>query len=57
MSSELKKRFCSTGSHWTAQKFHKIGPNRWICASCNERRKSQLRNLRKSRKLARRRSP
>lgn len=57
MSSEQKKRFCSTGSHWTTQKFQKIGPNRWICASCNERRKSQLRNLRKNRKLARRRSP
>jgi hypothetical protein len=56
MSSETKKRFCSTGSHWTTQEFRKVGANRWICLSCYAQRKTELRNLAKNQRLARRTS-
>ena len=52
MVSEIKKRFCSTGSHWAAGEFRKIGANRWICASCYAQRKAELRNLTKNKRLA-----
>ena len=52
MEGEVKKRFCSTGSHWTTGEFRKIGTNRWICQPCYERRKVELRNLAKNKKLA-----
>jgi hypothetical protein len=52
MISEVKKRFCSTGSHWAAGEFRKIGANRWICASCYAQRKAELRNLARNKKLA-----
>ncbi|MDO8596042.1 MAG: hypothetical protein Q7R45_05405 [Sulfuricaulis sp.] len=52
MVSEVKKRFCSTGSHWATGEFRKIGANRWICASCFAQRKAELRNLSKNKRLA-----
>jgi hypothetical protein len=52
MPTETKQRFCSTGSHWTTQKFRKVGANRWICLSCYARRKTELRNLAKNKRLA-----
>lgn len=52
MVSEIKKRFCSTGSHWAVGEFRKIGINRWICASCYQQRKTELRNLAKNKRLA-----
>jgi len=52
MAVEVKKRFCSTGSHWTTGEFRKIGTNRWICLPCYNRRKAELRNLAKNKKLA-----
>ena len=52
MSEEDKKRFCSTGSHWTSEKFVKIGPVRWICMRCYQKRQAELRNLPKNRRLA-----
>ena len=56
MSTETKKRFCSTGSHWTSQEFRKVGANRWICLSCYAQRKMELRNLAKNKRLASRAS-
>jgi hypothetical protein len=53
---ESKRRFCSTGSHWSAGEFRKIGVARWICLSCYERRKAELRNLAKNRNLAKSKS-
>lgn len=52
MSRDTERRFCSTGSHWTAQEFRKVG-SRWICLSCYERRKRELRKLPRNKKLAR----
>ena len=52
MVSEVKKRFCSTGSHWAVGEFRKIGTNRWICAACFQQRKTELRNLAKNKLLA-----
>jgi len=52
MTAEVKKRFCSTGSHWTTGEFRKIGTTRWICVACYERRKAELRNLAKNKLLA-----
>ncbi|MBI4195291.1 MAG: hypothetical protein HY526_09455 [Betaproteobacteria bacterium] len=54
MSGEVRRRFCSTGSHWTAQEFRKIGVNRWICLSCYQQRKTELRNLARNKRLAER---
>jgi hypothetical protein len=50
--SEIKKKFCSTGSHWAIGEGRKIGTTRWICAACFQRRKTELRNLAKNKKLA-----
>ena len=52
MTGEIKKRFCSTGSHWTTGEFRKIGTTRWICIACYQRRKAELRNLAKNKLLA-----
>jgi hypothetical protein len=52
MVGDIKKRFCSTGSHWAIGEFRKIGTNRWICAVCYQQRKIELRNLPRNRKLA-----
>jgi len=52
MVGEVKKRFCSTGSHWATGEGHKIGATRWICASCWLQRKTELRNLAKNKRLA-----
>jgi hypothetical protein len=52
MTTEIKKRFCSTGSHWMAGEGHKIGTTRWVCASCYQQRKTELRNLARNKKLA-----
>ena len=52
MVSEIKKRFCSTGSHWAIGEFRKIGTNRWICSACYQQRKTELRNLAKNKRLA-----
>lgn len=52
MTTEVKKRFCSTGSHWVATEGRKIGATRWICAACYERRRTELRNLAKNKRLA-----
>ena len=49
---ELKKRFCSTGSHWTTGEFRKIGTTRWICMACYQRRQAELPNLKKNQRLA-----
>jgi hypothetical protein len=49
---EVKKRFCSTGSHWTTGEFRKIGTTRWICLACYKRRQAELRNLKKNKLLA-----
>lgn len=49
---ENKKRFCSTGSHWVTGEFRKIGSVRWICMACYERRRAELRNLAKNKRLA-----
>jgi hypothetical protein len=51
-TSEVKKRFCSTGSHWTTGEFRKIGTTRWICLACYQRRQAELRNLKKNKLLA-----
>lgn len=50
--AEVKKRFCSTGSHWTTGEFRKIGTTRWICMTCYKRRQAELRNLKKNQRLA-----
>jgi hypothetical protein len=50
--TEIKKKFCSTGSHWATGEGRKIGTTRWICAACYARRKTELRNLSKNKKLA-----
>ena len=50
--TEIKKKFCSTGSHWATGEGRKIGATRWICAACYARRKTELRNLAKNKKLA-----
>jgi len=42
---EEEKRYCSAGSHWTTSEFLRIGPVRFICVTCNKRRKAELRNL------------
>ena len=42
---EETKRYCSAGSHWTTSEFLKIGPVRFICATCNKRRMAELRKL------------
>ena len=52
MVGEVKKRFCSTGSHWMAGEGHKIGTTRWICAACWQQRKNELRNLARNKRLA-----
>ena len=52
MVNEVKKRFCSTGSHWASGEGRKIGTTRWICATCFLRRKTELRNLAKNKRLA-----
>jgi hypothetical protein len=52
MVNEVKKRFCSTGSHWATGEGRKIGTTRWICAACYQRRKTELRNLAKNKRLA-----
>lgn len=52
MATEVKKRFCSTGSHWTLGEFRKIGTARWICLTCYQQRKTELRNLTKNKLLA-----
>ena len=52
MASEVKKRFCSTGSHWTSGEFRKIGTARWICMTCYQQRKAELRNLARNKLLA-----
>lgn len=52
MTQEVKRRFCSTGSHWTTGEFRKIGTVRWICEACYQRRKVELRNLAKNKALA-----
>ncbi len=52
MVGEVKKRFCSTGSHWAVGEFRKIGTNRWICSACYQQRKNELRNLAKNKRLA-----
>jgi hypothetical protein len=52
MADDAKKRFCTTGSHWTGAEFRKIGTNRWICATCYDRRKAELRNLANNKALA-----
>ena len=52
MIVEVKKRFCSTGNHWTSGKFRKIGAVRWICPVCYQQRKTELRNLPKNKMLA-----
>ena len=52
MVSEIKKRFCSTGSHWVTGEGQKIGTARWICAACYAQRKSELRNLARNKRLA-----
>ncbi len=49
---EIKKRFCSTGSHWTTAEFRKIGTVRWICMACYRTRQAELRNLPRNRALA-----
>ena len=51
-TAEIKKRFCSTGSHWTTGEFRKIGTTRWICLACFQRRQAELRNLKKNKLLA-----
>ena len=51
-TAEIKKRFCSTGSHWTTGEFKKIGTTRWICLACSKRRQAELRNLKKNKLLA-----
>ena len=51
-TAEVKKRFCSTGSHWTTGEFRKIGTTRWICLACFQRRQAELRNLKKNKLLA-----
>ena len=51
-TGEVKKRFCSTGSHWTTGEFRKIGTTRWICLACYQRRQAELRNLKKNKLLA-----
>jgi hypothetical protein len=51
-TGEVKKRFCSTGSHWTSGEFRKIGTTRWICLACFKRRQAELRNLKKNQLLA-----
>jgi hypothetical protein len=52
MADEEKRRFCSTGSHWTTGEFKKIGTVRWICMACYRRRKAELRNLPRNKMLA-----
>jgi len=52
MVGDIKKRFCSTSSHWVTGEGRKIGATRWICASCYAHRKSELRNLAKNKRLA-----
>jgi len=52
MAIEVKKRFCSTGNHWTSGKFRKIGAVRWICDACYQQRKAELRNLSRNKILA-----
>ena len=52
MVGEVKKRFCSTGSHWAVGEGQKIGTTRWICAACYLRRKKELRNLAHNKRLA-----
>ena len=52
MANEVKKRFCSTGSHWTLGVGRKIGATRWICEACYLRRKTELRNLARNKRLA-----
>jgi hypothetical protein len=52
MDGEIKKRFCSTGSHWAVGEGRKIGATRWICTACFLRRKTELRNLAKNKRLA-----
>ncbi|OFZ72206.1 MAG: hypothetical protein A2W04_06665 [Betaproteobacteria bacterium RBG_16_64_9] len=54
---EEKRRFCSTGSHWTTGEFRKIGTVRWICMACYRRRKAELRNLPRNKMLAAGRRP
>jgi len=51
MTEEIKRRFCSAGSHWTTAQFKKIGV-RMICVNCYNRRKAELRNLRSNKLLA-----
>jgi hypothetical protein len=52
MTEEQKRRYCTTGSHWTTGEFRRIGKVRWLCAACYERRKAELRNLPRNKKLA-----
>jgi hypothetical protein len=52
MVGEIKKRFCSTGSHWAPGEGRKIGATRWICEVCYQRRKAELKNLARNRRLA-----
>ncbi len=52
MVDVAKKRFCSTGSHWTTEEFRKIGTVRWICMTCYRKRKAELRNLSRNKLIA-----
>ena len=52
MAEEVKRRFCSTGSHWTSAEFKKIGTVRWICIACYRTRQAELRNRSRNRRLA-----
>ena len=57
MVEEEKRRFCTTGSHWTTGEFRRIGKVRWLCLACYERRKAELRNLPRNKMLAAGRRP
>lgn len=52
MNGDTKMRFCSTGSHWTAEEFRKVGTVRWLCMPCYLKRKAELRNLTHNKLLA-----
>jgi hypothetical protein len=52
MVEEVKRRFCSTGSHWTSAEFKKIGTVRWICIACYRTRQAELKNRARNQRLA-----
>jgi hypothetical protein len=52
MAEEVKRRFCSTGSHWTSAEFKKIGTVRWICIACYRTRQAELKNRARNQRLA-----